>query len=71
MGRTETWANVIVELFPLVKPNLGEPGIVVVDDAAGAAGEWVRGGFAEHVAHMWARGYFQYATAHPHLRPGT
>lgn len=54
-------------MLPVVEPDLSEARVVVVDDAAGAAGEGVGRGLAEHVAHVRARSYLQAAPAHPHL----
>lgn len=54
-------------MFPVVKPHLSEAGVVVVDHAAGAAGERVRRGLAEHVAHVRAWRDLECAAAHPYL----
>ena len=62
-----TWVDLIIELSPLVHPNLGEARVVVVDDLAGAARERVRRGFAEHVPDMRARDDEQRAASHPDL----
>lgn len=62
-----TWVDIVVEMLPVVEPHLGEAGVVMVDHAARAAGERVRRGLAEHVAHVRARRYLERAAAHPHL----
>lgn len=64
-----TWVNVIVEVFPLIKPDLRQTGIVVVDDAAGSPRERVRSRLTEHMPDVRACRYFQGAPAHPHLGP--
>ena len=62
-----TWADGEEELLPLVQPDLGEPGVVVVDNLGRAAGERVRGRLAEHVAHVRAGGDQELAAASPNL----
>lgn len=42
-------------MFPIVQPDLGEPGIVVIDHTAGAARERVGSGLAEHVTDVRTR----------------
>lgn len=63
----DTWVDVVVELLPLVEPDLGQAGVVVVDNATRPSGERVGGRLAEHVADVRAGRYFQGATAHPYL----
>lgn len=67
MRGVRTWIDVVVEMLPVVEPDFGKARVVVVDDAARAAGKRVRRGFAEHVAHVRARGDLQRTTTHPHL----
>lgn len=62
-----TRVNIVVELLPFVEPDFCEARIVVVDDAAGAAGERVGRRLAEHVAHVRTRRDLQPPAAHPHL----
>lgn len=63
----ETWVDIVVEMLPFVEPDFGEAGVVVVDDAARAAGEAVGRGLAEHVAHVRTRRDLQPPAALPHL----
>lgn len=62
-----TWIKTVVELFPVVQPNLDQTGIIVIDYLRGAAGEGVRRRFAEHVTHTGAGRDLEHAAAHPHL----
>lgn len=62
-----TWVNAVVKVFPVVQPDLGQPGVVVVDYLAGAARETVGGGLAEHVADVRAGGDLQHPPTHPDL----
>lgn len=51
-----TWVNAVIELFPVVQPHLGETRVVFVYNFGSAPWEGVRGGLAEHVAHVGASG---------------
>lgn len=66
-GSLLTWIKTVVELFPVVQPNLDQTGIIVIDYLRGAAGEGVRRRFAEHVTHTGAGRDLEHAAAHPHL----
>jgi hypothetical protein len=66
-----TWINVVIEVLPLVQPDLREPRIVVVDYLAGTAREGIWGGLTEYVADMRARRDFQRPTTHPYLTNST
>lgn len=59
-----------VEVLPLVQPDVREPRVVVVHDAAGAARKRVRRRLAEHVADVRAGRDLQRASAHPDLPAG-
>lgn len=62
-----TWVEAVVELFPVVQPNLDQTGIIVIDNLRGAAGERVRRRLAKHVTHAGAGRDLEHAAAHPHL----
>lgn len=64
---TTTWVNIVVEMLPLVQPDLGEPRVVVVHHSAGAAREGIGRRLAEHVADVRARRDLKPPAAHPHL----
>lgn len=64
-----TWGYDIEEVLELVHPDLGQPPVVLVDDVAGAPGEGVRRGLAEHVSHVRAGDDLQGAAALPDLEP--
>ena len=54
-------------MAPVVEPDLDQARVVLVDDAARAAGERVWRHLAEHVTHVRARVDVQRAAALPHL----
>ena len=62
-----TWIDTEIKLLPLVQPDLGQPGVVVVDDGGCAAGEGIGRGLPEHMTDVRARGYQHLAAAHPDL----
>lgn len=62
-----TWGDTEIEILPLVQPDLGQSGVVPVDDVRGASGKGIRSRFAKHVAHVRTRGYQNGATASPDL----
>ena len=66
-GLGYTWVNPIIEVAPVVEPDLDQTRVVLVDDAARAAGERVWRHLAEHVTHVRARVDVQRAAALPHL----
>ena len=63
----KTWVHGVVEIPPLVHPDLGHASRVLVDDLGHAAGEGVRRLVAEDVAHVRARDDLQDAAALPNL----
>ncbi len=63
----KTWVHGVVEIPPLVHPDLGHARRVLVDDLGHAAGEGVRRLVAEDVAHVRARDNLQDAAALPNL----
>ena len=68
---SHTWVNGKIKLLPVIQPDLGQPGVVVVDDARRAAGERVGRRFPEDVAHVRAGRDLQGTAAHPDLsQPG-
>lgn len=62
-----TWTNTIKERAPIVHPDVGESGIVVVYNVTSAAGKSVRRRLAENMADVRARYNQQCAAARPHL----
>ena len=54
-----------VEMFPVVHPDLGQPGVVVVDYLRGPTREGVGGRLPEHVTHPTARGDQESSATHP------
>lgn len=67
VGEGLTWVDAVVKVFPVVKPDLSKPGVVVVDHLAGATREAVRGGLAEYMSDVGARSDLKDAPAHPDL----
>ena len=60
------WVETEVEIFPAVHPDLGQPGVVVVDDVRGSPRKGVGRGLPEHVAHSAAGGDQESSPTHPH-----
>ena len=63
-----TWVDAKIELFPVVQPDLGQPGVIVIDYLGSAARKSVRGRLPEDVAYVGAGSNHQLAPAHPDLK---
>ena len=63
----KTWIDAKIELFPLIKPNFCQPGIIMVDYFGGTPRKGIRGRFSENMPNMRAGGNHQFTPAHPNL----
>lgn len=52
-----TWVYFIIEFSPLVHPDLGQAGVIVIYDATSSSGEGVGRSFAENMPDMGACDY--------------